>query len=70
MIPVVKSPSESTIYTPVLMKVKNRFTANHIIDRISNFVESIRMESSDKGTPQRSTPRASITPRGTTITPR
>ena len=42
---VVKSPSDSTLYTPALQKIKEHEAANHIIDKISNFVESIRVGS-------------------------
>ena len=59
---IVKSPSDTTIYTPALRKrhtglnmnqaapvntnMKNpaNYCGNNIVDRISNFVESIRME--------------------------
>ena len=39
--PVIKSPSDSTLYTPALKKGK---VDNQIINRISNFVDNIRLE--------------------------
>ena len=42
---VVKSPSDSTLYTPALQKVANFRKNNDVINQISNFVESIRIES-------------------------
>ena len=39
---VVKSPSDSTLYTPALQKVPNQA----IVDGISNFIKTIRMETS------------------------
>ena len=54
-----KSPSDSTLYMPALVEVGERNMANNIIDNISNFVESIRMESSELETPKnRSMPRS------------
>ena len=40
----IKSPSDTTLYTPVL---KRGLQAKNAIDRISNFVESMRMQSDD-----------------------
>ena len=50
---IVKSPSESTLYIPALKKVADRNVANNVIDKISNFVESIRMDSFNEETPVR-----------------
>ena len=44
---VIKSPSDSTLYTPALKRITNVSdvkTANNIIDKISNFVESVRLD--------------------------
>ena len=40
--PVIKSPSDTTIYTPALKKGREQ---DNLINKISNFVESIRLES-------------------------
>ena len=61
---VTKSPSDSTIYT---LHLKEGDKANSIIDRISNFVESMRMGSArnDDYTPRRESrsPSVQSTPR-------
>ena len=41
----MKSPSDSTLYTPALKKIHNDSETYKLIEKISNFVESIRMES-------------------------
>ena len=41
--PMVKSPSDTTIYRPALFKENNQ--ADDVINRISNFVENIRIQS-------------------------
>ena len=48
--PIVKSPSDSTLYTSAL---KHGKVDNQIIDRISNFVDNMRLETQHP-TPQRS----------------
>ena len=40
----IKSPSDTTIYTPALSRMDPIEGQNHIIDKISNFVEGIRIE--------------------------
>ena len=45
----VKSPSDTTIYRPALMKGVNE--SNDIINRISNFVEDIRISNTRQNTP-------------------
>ena len=43
----VKSPSDTTLYTPALKQGKrNQYEADRVINQISNFVEGIRLESS------------------------
>ena len=46
----IKSPSDTTIYAPALNKLAKQAGTEHMIDRISNFVEGIRLEtnSSDR----------------------
>ena len=56
-LPVVKSPSESTIYTSAFKKVEQITEANNVIDKITNFAESICMDSR-----KRSSGRKSQTP--------
>ena len=41
---LLKSPSDTTIYAPLLSKISNVNDANALIDQISNFVENIRVE--------------------------
>ena len=51
--PIVKSPSDSTLYTPALHK---EVAQNNAVNQISNFVENIRFEqvtSSKTSTPER-----------------
>ena len=43
---VMKSPSDTTIYKPALMKGASE--SNEIINKISNFVEGIRIQSSSR----------------------
>ena len=45
--PAIKSPSDTTIYVPGLMKrnVKNVYRDQDVINKISNFVEGIRLDS-------------------------
>ena len=45
---ITKSPSDTTIYMPALAKERNSIEAASVIDKISDFVESIRF-GSDKG---------------------
>ena len=54
---LVKSPSESTIYTPTLRKVGVQKETDFVINKISNFIQGIGMESGED------TPQRSITPR-------
>ena len=42
-VPLVKSPSDTKIYTPALHKLNNEDIS--LIEKISNFVESIRLDS-------------------------
>ena len=42
---IVKSPSDTTLYRPALRKEQTNYT-NNLINKISDFVDSIRMESS------------------------
>ena len=44
-IPVIKSPSGTTIYTPALKKIQQNNETSKLIQKISNFVETIRIES-------------------------
>ena len=43
---LIKSPSDTTLYAPAMKKLINdgKNDKDHIIDRISNFVEEIRIE--------------------------
>ena len=41
---LIKSPSDTTLYTPALKKLNPGMGDNDLIERISNFVEGIRME--------------------------
>ena len=45
--PIVKSPSDSTLYTPALRKISERTQMKNtdIIDQISDFVDNIRLQS-------------------------
>ena len=47
---IVKSPSDTTLYAPLLKKKDGNSNSSNIIDKISNFVESIRM-SQEEGNP-------------------
>ena len=47
---ILKSPSDTTLYTPVLKRGKK---ANNLIDRISDFVESIRLETESEDSRRR-----------------
>ena len=40
----IKSPSDTTLYTPAFEKAKQTEQANNIINQISDFVENIRIE--------------------------
>ena len=42
--PLIKSPSDTTIYSPGLRKECSNSDEISIIDKISNFVESIRID--------------------------
>ena len=52
---IIKSPSDTTIYAPALKKISESNQASNVIDKISNFVEIIRMEADDncRTTPQK-----------------
>ena len=41
----IKSPSDTTLYTPVLKQSKKM---DNMIDKISNFVESVRLENNGR----------------------
>ena len=43
-VPGIKSPSDSTLYTPALQRVNNAKQADDLLNKISNFVEGIRIE--------------------------
>ena len=62
---VIKSPSDTTLYTPAMKKLINdgKNNKDHIIDRISNFVEEIRIETT------RDMPATPATPPGAQGTP-
>ena len=45
-VPLVKSPSDTTIYTPALRKLNNDDIS--LIEKISNFVESIRLDTTKR----------------------
>ena len=47
---ITKSPSDSTLYTPVLKRLHQGRQMNNMIDRISNFVEGIHMETDQQDT--------------------
>ena len=47
---IVKSPSDTTIYSPAFLKKQGK--ADEVINQISNFVEDIRIASSRQWTPQ------------------
>ena len=49
---MVKSPSDTTIYSPGLRKVNRQDVS--LIEKISNFVESIRLEDRNSNSHQRS----------------
>ena len=68
-VPVMKSPSESTIYVPAFRKVNNVTETDKVITQISNFVEGMQVGDSRDGsvTPSR---RRSVTPaRDRLVTP-
>ena len=44
----IRSPSDTTLYAPALKLIDGKGGENEIIDKISNFVESIRFEQSGK----------------------
>ena len=60
-IEIIKSPSDTTIYTPALKKANEATKVSDIINKITNFVESIRMDSDIRS---RSTPRTPTSTRG------
>ena len=45
----IKSPSDTTIYAPGLQKIQVGGNNERMLDKISNFVESVPMEFADKG---------------------
>ena len=47
---IIKSPSDTTIYQPALLKQANE--TNAVISKISNFVENIRLETRHTATPE------------------
>ena len=60
MIQQVKSPSDTTIYAPALKKLVGNTVneGDHLIERISNFVEEIRLETASREqTPKRASGR-------------
>ena len=64
---LVKSPSDTTIYTPGLRKISDQRNAeNSIIDRISDFVENIRIgtKAASNSRPRR---EQSVTPTSSTV---
>ena len=54
---IPKSPSDTTLYTPALKKIPSNteLDSNEMLQKISNFVEEIRI-SSNPGTPKTATP--------------
>ena len=45
---IIKSPSDTTIYVPALHKINEADNAEEIMDKVSNFVESMRIENQHK----------------------
>ena len=45
---VMKSPSDTTLYAPALKRVDGSILNDKLIDKISNFIEGIRMEAEHK----------------------
>ena len=58
-LPGVKSPSDSTLYTPALKRVSETRQANDMLNRITTFVEGIRLESTG-GTSKDHTPTREV----------
>ena len=55
----VKSPSDTTVYAPALRRMAENHNSQQLMDKISNFVESIRLDVSEKQrNTQESTPVA------------
>ena len=46
--PCIKSPSDTTIYAPALRQLSNNDDHDPIIDKISNFVDEIRLETEQR----------------------
>ena len=57
-----KSPSDSTLYMPALAKLSRQDETRNVINKISNFVEGIRLESETTHSSRRSITPAPVTP--------
>ena len=58
LIAVMKSLSESTLFVPAFTKMSKESKVNQIIEKISDFVESIRMDSNHSTLQRLGTPRS------------
>ena len=56
---MIKSPSDTTVYIPALAKA-NKDRSSDVIDRISNFVEKVRLDTSKRGSRHQSEESSSV----------